>query len=67
MTTAKVHLLLTGNELMTGDIVDSNSAMIAQQCKAIGMKISRKVTLADDLHLLADEINKPAEGLLRAV
>ena len=57
MTTAKVYLLLTGNELMTGDIVDSNSAMIAQQCKAIGMKISRKVTLADDLHLLADEIN----------
>ncbi len=57
MTTAKVYLLLTGNELMTGDIVDSNSAMIAQQCKAIGMKISRKVTLADDLHLIADEIN----------
>jgi nicotinamide-nucleotide amidase len=57
MTIAKVHLLLTGNELMTGDIVDSNSAMIAQQCKAIGMKISRKVTLADDLHLLANEIN----------
>jgi len=57
MTTAKVHLLLTGNELMTGDIVDSNSAMIAQQCKGIGMKISRKVTLADDLHLLADEIS----------
>jgi nicotinamide-nucleotide amidase len=57
MTIAKVHLLLTGNELMTGDIVDSNSAMIAQQCKAIGIKISRKVTLADDLHLLANEIN----------
>jgi len=57
MTIAKVHLLLTGNELMTGDIVDSNSAIIAQQCKAIGMKISRKVTLADDLHLLAEEIS----------
>lgn len=56
MTIAKVHLLLTGNELMTGDIVDSNSAMIAQQCKAIGIKISRKVTLADDLDLLAKEI-----------
>ncbi|AOW76370.1 damage-inducible protein CinA [Colwellia sp. PAMC 20917] len=56
MTIANVHLLLTGNELMTGDIVDSNSAMIAQQCKAIGIKISRKVTLADDLDLLAKEI-----------
>lgn len=56
MTIAKVHLLLTGNELMTGDIVDSNSAMIAQQCKAIGIKISRKVTLADDLTELSQEI-----------
>ncbi|NQZ24419.1 MAG: CinA family nicotinamide mononucleotide deamidase-related protein [Colwellia sp.] len=56
MAIAKVHLLLTGNELMTGDIVDSNSAMIAQQCKAIGIKISRKVTLADDLNLLSQEI-----------
>ena len=56
MAIAKVHLLLTGNELMTGDIVDTNSAMIAQQCKAIGIKISRKVTLADDLNLLSQEI-----------
>jgi len=57
MTIAKVHLLLTGNELMTGDIVDSNSAMIAQQCKEIGIKVTRKVTLADDLNLLSKEIN----------
>jgi len=67
MSTAKVHLLLTGNELMTGDIVDSNSAMIAQQCKAIGIKVSRKVTLADDLDLLAKEIGtltKDADILL---
>jgi len=56
MTIAKVHLLLTGNELMTGDIVDSNSAMIAQKCKGIGIKVSRKVTLADDLTLLSQEI-----------
>ncbi|MFT6249099.1 MAG: nicotinamide-nucleotide amidase, partial [Cognaticolwellia sp.] len=30
-----VQLLLTGNELMTGDIVDSNSAIIAQQLKEL--------------------------------
>jgi len=57
MTIAKVNLLLTGNELMTGDIVDSNSAMIAQQCKEIGVKVTRKVTLADDLNLLSKEIS----------
>jgi len=59
--TPKVQLLLTGNELMTGDIVDSNSAMIAQQLKELGLKISRKVTITDDLPLLINEINQLAE------
>ncbi|OUR62715.1 damage-inducible protein CinA [Colwellia sp. 39_35_sub15_T18] len=58
--TPKVQLLLTGNELMTGDIVDSNSAMIAQQLKELGLQISRKVTIADDLPLLINEINQLA-------
>lgn len=60
MTAPKVQLLLTGNELMTGDIVDSNSAMIAEQLKEIGLNISRKVTIADDLPLLINEINQLA-------
>jgi len=56
MSGPKVQLLLTGNELMTGDIVDSNSAMMAQVLKDIGLSINRKVTVADDLALLVDEI-----------
>mgnify|MGYP005985176373 CR=1 FL=1 len=60
MTKPNVQLLLTGNELMTGDIVDSNSAMIAQQLKGLGLEISRKVTISDDLSLLVNEINQLA-------
>lgn len=56
MSAPKVQLLLTGNELMTGDIVDSNSAMMAQKLKDIGLGIVRKVTVADDLALLVSEI-----------
>ena len=56
MSAPKVQLLLTGNELMTGDIVDSNSAMMAQVLKDIGLGINRKVTVADDLALLVSEI-----------
>ncbi|WP_114327445.1 CinA family nicotinamide mononucleotide deamidase-related protein [Candidatus Colwellia aromaticivorans] len=56
-----VQLLLTGNELMTGDIVDSNSAMIAQQFKELGLDISRKVTIADNLSALVNEINQLAK------
>lgn len=56
MSVPKVQLLLTGNELMTGDIVDSNSAMMAQMLKELGLEVSRKVTVADDLTLLVNEI-----------
>lgn len=61
MPKPNVQLLLTGNELMTGDIVDSNSAMIAQQLKELGLEISRKVTVADDITTLINEINHLAE------
>lgn len=57
MNKPNVQLLLTGNELMTGDIVDSNSAMIAQQLKDLGLEISRKITIPDEIELLVQEIN----------
>jgi nicotinamide-nucleotide amidase len=62
MPSPKLQILLTGNELMTGDIVDSNSAMMAQIFKEIGLNVSRKVTLADDLPLLVNEIKDIAHN-----
>jgi len=56
MKRLNIQILLTGNELMLGDIVDSNSAMIAQQLKNVGVNIQRKVTVADELSDLVDEI-----------
>ena len=45
---SEIHLLLTGDELMSGDTVDSNSAMIAQKLSEDGLEIVRKVTLGDN-------------------
>ncbi len=56
MTTVNVQLLLTGNELMVGDIVDSNSSMIAQELKHLGLNIARKVAVADEISDLVDEL-----------
>lgn len=44
-----VNLLLTGNELMTGDTIDSNSAMIARYMAQYGWHIRKKLTVGDDL------------------
>jgi len=52
----KIQLLMTGNELLSGDILDSNSAMIAQSLKDLGLEVKRKVTVSDDIELLTQEI-----------
>jgi len=48
MAQRDIHLLLTGDELMSGDTVDSNSAMIAQALSAMGQTVAHKITLGDD-------------------
>jgi nicotinamide-nucleotide amidase len=52
----KVQLLLTGNEIMSGDTVDSNSALIAQRLGEAGIGVYRKVTVGDDVDLLKVEL-----------
>ncbi|MBL4908609.1 MAG: CinA family nicotinamide mononucleotide deamidase-related protein [Alteromonadaceae bacterium] len=56
MDALKVQLLLTGNEIMSGDVIDSNSAMTAQFLKDIGIEVQRKVTVGDELNALVHEI-----------
>ena len=52
----RIQLLLTGDEIMSGDTVDSNSAMIAQALAAFGLSVYRKVTVGDDRQLLQNEL-----------
>ena len=52
-----LNLLLTGNELMTGDTVDSNSAMIARYMADHGWKVRKKLTVGDDLAELIDAMH----------
>tara|TARA_R110002072_G_scaffold140765_9_gene285245 strand:+ start:7426 stop:8706 length:1281 start_codon:yes stop_codon:yes gene_type:complete len=58
----RVNLLLTGNELMTGDILDSNSAMIARLCFDQGIQIALKSTIPDDFQLLINEIERLSQS-----
>ncbi len=54
----RVSLLLTGNEIMAGDIVDSNSAFIAQQLITLGLTINKKISVGDEMSSLTDTINQ---------
>lgn len=56
-----IQFLLTGTELMVGDIVDTNSVMLAQSLKENGAELTRKVTLGDDFSALVSEIESMSE------
>ncbi len=56
-----IALLLTGNELMSGDTIDSNSALLAQQLADQGFNVAHKVTIGDSLPLLVREMRALAE------
>ena len=60
MTHTDIHLLLTGDELMSGDTVDSNSSMIAQSLSAYGHSVAEKVTLGDNRTRLIRALERAA-------
>ncbi len=53
-----IELLLTGNEIMSGDTIDSNSSRIAHQLARLGLIVKRKVTVGDDPNLLENELEE---------
>lgn len=57
MSTNKVCLLLTGSELMNGDVIDTNSILIAKEFSEIGLSVTKKVTIGDNIASLIDEIS----------
>lgn len=59
-TNLTVQLLLTGNEIMSGDTVDSNSALIAQRLGELAIGVYRKVTVGDNVELLQKELAEMA-------
>lgn len=46
-TAPVVHLLTVGDELLAGDIVDSNKARLAARARALGLEVRRAVTVRD--------------------
>lgn len=56
-----IQVLLTGNEIMSGDTVDSNSALIAHRLGELSLGIQRKVTVGDDVAMLTREMRAMAK------
>ena len=52
----RAEILITGQEIISGDIIDSNSAQIAQALEGIGIKVTRHHSVGDDMAGLVDTI-----------
>ena len=50
----RIELICTGDELLCGDITDTNASWLATQLTDKGLKLSYKTTVADDLDELVD-------------
>ncbi|MCK5880497.1 MAG: CinA family nicotinamide mononucleotide deamidase-related protein [Sinobacterium sp.] len=54
----RIALLMTGSEIMAGDIIDTNAPFIAQQLTSIGFRINEKVSVGDDINSLNTSISR---------
>ena len=51
-------LLMTGSELMSGDTLDTNSVFLTHGLLDIGINITEKVTVGDELPMLIAQIDR---------
>jgi len=51
-----IQFLLTGNEVMSGDVIDTNSVIIARMLRDMGFEVIRKTAVPDNLQMLTDEL-----------
>jgi nicotinamide-nucleotide amidase len=49
----RVEILCTGNELLDGSVVDTNSAWLEARLFALGLEVARKLVVPDDLGVIA--------------
>ena len=57
----KALFLGTGNELLNGDIQDTNAAWLHNESEKIGLDIYKKVIVGDDVSALVSAIRHAAE------
>jgi FAD synthetase len=55
-------LLVIGNEILSGKVVDTNSPFLATELRALGVDLERILTIADEIDLIAREVRSMSEN-----
>ena len=54
----KIAILMSGHELMTGDVVDTNYLLIADYFQQLHLTVREKVMVGDEIKLLVDQLTR---------
>jgi nicotinamide-nucleotide amidase len=54
------EILVTGNEILTGEVIDSNTAYISQLLEEVGVEVVRHSGVGDDMEILVSIIKEIA-------
>lgn len=54
------EIFAIGNELLLGDVLDTNTNYLCKQLTGLGVKVCRAVMLPDDVDVVADELRSAA-------
>jgi nicotinamide-nucleotide amidase len=58
---ATAEILATGDELLRGDVVDTNAAWLAVRCKELGLSLSRVVAVGDATSSIVTAVREAAQ------
>lgn len=59
----KIHILTIGDEILIGQVVDTNSAWMAQQLNAIGAKVMGITSVEDTSESITEGLKQALEGV----
>lgn len=55
-------ILVIGNEILSGKVVDTNSPYLCRELRALGVDVERIVTIPDAIDVIADHVRIMSEG-----
>mgnify|MGYP001389618988 CR=1 FL=1 len=59
--TSQIELIAIGDELLDGQIANTNSAIISEKLKMLGLKVSRHTVIPDCMETVISELRKATE------
>src|SRR5262245_16793873 len=55
-------ILVIGNEILSGKVVDSNSPYLCRELRALGVDVERIVTIPDEIGVIAEHVRVMSAG-----